>query len=147
MNTEMTIQSMAERCGLTAHTLRYYERIGLIRPILRAGNGHRRYSTEDEAWIAFLNRLRATGMPLRQMQRYAELRAQGDATAAARRKILEDHRENVAAKIKTLQDCHELLTYKIANYHELEKTSPYAAMVCADLQEKGELNEDTSIRQ
>ncbi len=135
MNTEITIQSMAERCGLTAHTLRYYERIGLIRPIHRAENGHRRYSTDDEAWIGFLNRLRATGMPIQQMLRYAELRAQGDATACERRKILEEHRRDIEAKINALQECHALLTYKIANYHEIEKSS-HAAMDCPELQER-----------
>jgi DNA-binding transcriptional MerR regulator len=120
----ITIQSMAERCGLTAHTLRYYERIGLIRPIQRAENGHRRYSAEDEAWIGFLNRLRATGMSIRQMQQYAELRKRGNATASARRKILEEHKRSIEAEIESLQECHSLLTYKIANYQEIEKSSP-----------------------
>jgi DNA-binding transcriptional MerR regulator len=120
---EITIQSMAERCGLTAHTLRYYERIGLIRPIQRAENGHRRYSAEDEAWIGFLNRLRATGMSIRQMQQYAELRKQGNATASARRKILEEHKRSIEAEIESLQECYSLLTYKIANYQEIEKSS------------------------
>jgi DNA-binding transcriptional MerR regulator len=135
MNSELTIQSMAERCGLTAHTLRYYERIGLIRPVQRAENGHRRYSSEDEAWIAFLNHLRATGMPIQQMLRYAELRAQGDGTACERRRILEEHRNNIEAKIRDLQECHALLTYKINNYHRLEKTAQ-AIGPCLE-QEKG----------
>lgn len=136
MNTEFTIQSMAERCGLTAHTLRYYERIGLIRPIHRAENGHRRYSSEDEAWIGFLNRLRATGMPIQQMLRYAELRSQGDTTACERRQILEEHQRDIEAKIKALQECHALLTYKITNYHQIEQ-SLHLELDCSELHEKG----------
>ena len=76
-----TIRSMAERCGMTAHTLRYYERVGLIQPVGRARNGHRRYSEADEAWLNFLHCMRATNMSIREMQRYAELREKGDATS------------------------------------------------------------------
>ena len=75
---------------MTAHTLRYYERVGLIQPVGRARNGHRRYSEADEAWLHFLHCMRATSMPIREMQRYAELRELGDATSLDRRKILED---------------------------------------------------------
>lgn len=120
MDNGMTIQRMAERTGMTVHTLRYYERVGLIRPIQRADNGHRRYSSQDEEWLSFLNHLRATGMSIRQMQRYAALRAQGDESAAERREILEEHRQNVEAKIKALEECHQLLNYKIENYCCLE---------------------------
>jgi DNA-binding transcriptional MerR regulator len=82
---------MAARCGMTAHTLRYYERVGLIQPVGRAHNGHRRYSEADACWIGFLHCMRATNMPIREMQRYAELRELGDSTTLERRKILEDH--------------------------------------------------------
>ena len=58
---------------MTAHTLRYYERVGLIQPVGRARNGHRRYSEADEAWLNFLHCMRAANMPIRDMQRYAEL--------------------------------------------------------------------------
>jgi DNA-binding transcriptional MerR regulator len=115
------IQSMAERCGLTAHTLRYYERVGLIQPVGRARNGHRRYSEADEAWIHFLHCMRATSMPIREMQRYAELRELGDATSLERRKILEDHQAEIAAQIVALQQAHALLTHKIANYKKIEQ--------------------------
>ena len=69
-----TIRSMAERCGMTAHTLRYYERVGLIQPVGRARNGHRRYSEADAAWLNFLHCMRGTNMPIREMQRYAAMR-------------------------------------------------------------------------
>jgi len=116
-----TIRSMSERCGMTAHTLRYYERVGLIQPVGRARNGHRRYSEADEAWIHFLHCMRATNMPIRQMQRYAELREQGDATSLERRKILEDHQAAIAAQIVELQRAHALLTHKITNYKIIEQ--------------------------
>ena len=72
-----TIRTMAERCGMTAHTLRYYERVGLIQPVGRARNGHRRYSEADAAWLHFLHCMRDTNMPIREMQRYAAMRAMG----------------------------------------------------------------------
>lgn len=116
-----TIRSMAERCGMTAHTLRYYERVGLIQPVGRARNGHRRYSEADEAWLNFLHCMRATNMPIREMQRYAGLRERGDATSLDRRKILEDHQAQIAEQIVALQRAHSLLTHKIANYRNIEQ--------------------------
>lgn len=106
---------------MTAHTLRYYERVGLIQPVGRARNGHRRYSEADEAWLHFLHCMRATSMPIREMQRYAELRELGDATSLERRKILEDHQAGIAAQIVELQQAHALLTHKIANYKMIEE--------------------------
>lgn len=106
---------------MTAHTLRYYERVGLIQPVGRARNGHRRYSEADEAWLNFLHCMRATNMSIREMQRYAELREQGEATSLQRRKLLEDHQSAIAAKISELQKAHSLLTHKIANYKAIEE--------------------------
>jgi DNA-binding transcriptional MerR regulator len=111
---------MAERCGMTAHTLRYYERVGLIQPVGRARNGHRRYSESDEAWLNFLHCMRATNMSIREMQRYAELREKGDATSLERRKLLEDHQAAMAAKIIELEKAHALLSHKITNYKMIE---------------------------
>ena len=106
---------------MTAHTLRYYERVGLIQPVVRASNGHRRYSEADEAWINFLHCMRSANMPIREMQRYAALRELGDSTSLERRKILEDHQATIAAQIADLQRAHALLTHKIANYKRIEQ--------------------------
>ena len=106
---------------MTAHTLRYYERVGLIQPVNRASNGHRRYSDADESWIHFLHCMRATNMPIREMQRYAALRELGDGTSLDRRKILEDHQAEIARQIEELQRAHALLTHKIANYRKIEQ--------------------------
>ena len=116
-----TIRNMAERCGMTAHTLRYYERVGLIQPVGRARNGHRRYTESDAAWLNFLHCMRATNMPIREMQRYAALRDLGDSTIEQRRQLLEEHQAQIASQIGALQQAHALLTHKIANYRKIEE--------------------------
>lgn len=82
--TELTIAEVAERTGLTRHTLRYYERDGLMLGVDRAGSGHRRYTEHDLCWIELITRLRATGMPIRDVRRYAELAGDGKRGGAAR---------------------------------------------------------------
>jgi len=116
-----TIRTMAARCGMTAHTLRYYERVGLIQPVGRAQNGHRRYSESDAQWIHFLHCMREANMPIRTMQRYAELRYMGDGTTEERRHMLEEHQQEIGQQIATLQRAFELLTHKIANYKAIEE--------------------------
>lgn len=120
-NAGYTIRTMAARCGMTTHTLRYYERVGLIQPVDRAQNGHRRYSDADEAWLKFLHCMRDTNMPIREMQRYARLREDGAASSLERRKILEEHRATVAGQIAALEKAHALLSHKIANYRNIEE--------------------------
>jgi DNA-binding transcriptional MerR regulator len=120
MEQHLTIRAMALGCKLSEHTLRYYERIGLIKSVARGSNGHRQYTPHDQAWIAFLLRLRATGMPLRDMQRFAELRYQGEQTAGARRAMLETHLDLVRKNLLELNDCQQLLVEKIAYYQGIE---------------------------
>lgn len=118
---ELTIQQVAAATGLSVHTLRYYERCDLIAPVGRAANGHRRYSSNDLRWIEFLNKLRLTGMPIRQMQQYAALmRAHPDSAFHQRRQLLETHRENVLAQIQQLQDNLAVIDWKIQHYSQLE---------------------------
>jgi DNA-binding transcriptional MerR regulator len=117
----LTIQEAAERTGLTVHTLRYYERIGLLMPIGRAVNGHRRYSQQDINLIQTLNRWRQTGMPLIDIQRYVKLIQEGDSTAGIRRAMLEAHRQTVVAQIEDLQATLQLIDYKIQNYTNIEQ--------------------------
>jgi DNA-binding transcriptional MerR regulator len=120
-NNTLTIQQVAEATKLSGHTLRYYERIGLIHPIERAGNGHRRYSANDIGWIDFLTKLRATGMSIQQMQQYAELQRQGDATLVQRIEMLKAHRCNVETRMNELHEHLKLISYKIEFYSELLK--------------------------
>jgi DNA-binding transcriptional MerR regulator len=121
MDTELSIQQVAEITQLSTHTLRYYERIGLLAPIERASSGHRRYSSQDIAWIDFLTRLRATGMPIREMQQFAELRRQGDRTFSQRRQLLEIHQQQVHRQIDELTQNLKVIQEKIQHYRELEE--------------------------
>lgn len=113
------IAEAAQRCGLSIDTLRYYERIELIDPPARDSGGRRVYSDEDLAWLGFLTNLRTTGMPIRLMREYAELRREGIGTARRRKQILIEHRRDVLKHINELHACLEILNYKITNYEQL----------------------------
>jgi DNA-binding transcriptional MerR regulator len=112
----LTIKQVADITGLSAHTLRYYERIGLIHPIDRADNTHRRYTRDDIGWIEFLMKLRATGMSIEDMQIYAELQRDGDATLPERVEMLKQLQRDVEAHIDELYDHLKLIRYKIEFY-------------------------------
>ena len=120
MEEELTIQQVAALTGLSGHTLRYYEREGLLDPVSRSSNGHRRYSAADLAWIDFLNRLRTMGMPIRHMKQYAELRRQGERSVSARCALLKAHQQAVREHIDALQQNLAVLEAKIRYYEELE---------------------------
>jgi len=120
MASLLTIAEVAERTGLTAHTLRYYERAGLIVPVARAPGGQRRYSASDLDWIGFLLRLRETRMPIGQMQAFAKLRSEGNTTAPERREMLELHLTQVLASIDAMQRAAQALQAKIEHYRDLE---------------------------
>ncbi|MCG2579006.1 MerR family transcriptional regulator [Dechloromonas sp. XY25] len=120
MESFLTIHDVALRTGLTAHTLRYYERIGLIAPVARATGGQRRYRSADLEWIGFLMRLRATGMSISGMQEFARLRSEGDVTTGARRAMLDEHLDQLLAQIETLQQSAQVLQAKIAHYRQVE---------------------------
>jgi DNA-binding transcriptional MerR regulator len=117
----MKIGQLVERSGLTAHTIRYYERIGLLPYADRDQSGQRDYDASILNWIEFLGRLKATGMPIREMLHYAELRDRGPASEAARRELLERHRVEVRAKLAELADCLLVLDAKIAGYAGISK--------------------------
>ena len=120
MDAELTIQQASQRTGLSVYTLRYYENKGLLAPITRAANGHRRYSAIDIVRIEFLNKLRMTGMPIRQMQEYATLMRQEPDTFKERLAILEAHEHEVQQKIQALTANLEIIQWKIQNYQKLE---------------------------
>ena len=114
-----TIQEVSEITGVSAHTLRYYEKIGLLTDVGRHENGHRRYVEADLGWIHFLKLLRETGMPIQHMQQFMEFARQGDATIPDRIEVLTEHRRELAANIAQLQDHLEHLDNKIAYYNGL----------------------------
>jgi DNA-binding transcriptional MerR regulator len=105
-----TIRAMATRCRMTAYTLRYYERVGLIQAVERGRNGHRRYSEADEAWLKCLQSLRATCMPIREIRRYAASRANGVNGVPEQRAILEEHRRALEVQTIKLKEAIALLT-------------------------------------
>jgi DNA-binding transcriptional MerR regulator len=115
----MNIAEFAKRCGLSAHTLRYYERIGLLGSVTRQANGHRTFGPRDVAWVEFLHRLRSTGMGISEMLRYAELRARGDDTLAERKAMLERHADALAASLRAQQAHLRVVRQKIAIYEGL----------------------------
>ncbi len=120
MDDGLTIQQVAQRTGLSIHTLRYYEHLGLLTSIHRLSNGHRRYDEGDLQWIDLLKCLRASAMPIREMQHFAEIRREGKATATERRELLEAHRLRVVAQLQETQQTLARLDTKIARLHSLE---------------------------
>jgi len=111
-----TIQQVADKTGLTAHTLRYYEKCGLIGDVDRDDNGYRNYSSDDMARIQMLCCLRRTGMSIKDMQRYARLLRNGEQTVDKRRVLLEEHRREVETQICELQDMLKIIDGKIRLY-------------------------------
>ena len=116
---KLTIQDVSEATGLSAHTLRYYERIGLIHPIEREENTRRLYTEEDLGWIDFLLKLRATGMSIKDMQKYAELQRQGDVTLPDRVEMLKSLQSKVEARMSELNEHLKLVCYKIDIYQQI----------------------------
>lgn len=111
----LSIREVSAAVGLTDHTLRWYERIGLLDRVARGSDGRRRFTPNDVEWLRLLTKLRQTGMPVAQMHEYAEL-VRGGAGFAERLALLIDHREHVEAQIAAQQACLELLDFKIDNY-------------------------------
>jgi len=113
----LPIADAAAATGVSAHTLRYYERAGLmLTPIDRASSSHRRYSDADIAWVQFLTRLRWTGMPIAVMRRYTELVRAGEATVAERRELLLRHRESVRTQLDEITASLRAIDHKIDIY-------------------------------
>jgi DNA-binding transcriptional MerR regulator len=112
----MRIGELAAISGLSVHTIRYYERIGLMPAASRNGSRHRTYDPQTLVWIEFLGRLKTTGMPLREMLRYAKLRGLGAVSEAERKALLAAHRDEVRAHVDELMDCLAVLDAKIAGY-------------------------------
>ena len=113
------IGELSRLTGLSTHTLRFYEAAGVLKPIARAANGHRRYHSDDVLWLEFVLRLKLTGMPLAEIKQYAQLRAQGEMTLSPRLTMLKFHRERLVAKIAELSECANALDEKIRTYRRM----------------------------
>lgn len=114
---EYSIGEFSKLTGLGIHTLRYYDHENLIIPDRNSSN-RRRYSERDIAWIDFIKRLKDTGMPIKEIKRYAELRADGESTFSERMEILIQHRQALNEQILQLQEHQSKLDDNIAFYRQ-----------------------------
>ena len=117
----MRIGELARRSGLSVHTIRYYETIGLLPCPSRDQSGKRSYDVAILAWIDFIARLKAAEMPIKEMICYADLWQRGAATAAQRRKLLEELRERIRDRITELRSCLGIIDTKILKLNKLEQ--------------------------
>ncbi|MEP0235617.1 MerR family transcriptional regulator [Roseibium sp.] len=116
----MLIGDLAQKCGLSVDTLRYYEKIGLIPKPLRDRGGRRIYDQTILRWVDFLDRLKATGMGIKDRLRYADLRTRGAASLTERRQMLEEHRDKARSDLERLTEMLDVLDDKIILYRKME---------------------------
>src|ERR1700679_3068950 len=117
VDASLSISEAAERTGLSTHTLRYYEREGLmLGGVGRASSTHRRYSDADITWVAFLTTLRSTAMPTSRVREYVDLVREGDASTPARLALLLAHRESVIAQLDEMTRSLAAIDYTITTY-------------------------------
>ncbi len=115
----LSISDAAELTGLSTHTLRYYERAGLmLDAVERAPSSHRRYTEAEIRWVTLLTRMRATGMPIRRMREYADLVRAGDGNEAERLALLVAHRDAVLEQLEGMRRNLEAIEHKIDIYRD-----------------------------
>ena len=113
----LSISQAAERTGLSTHTLRYYEREGLMLALPdRASSSHRRYTAADLVWVDFLTKLRSTAMPIARVREYVDLVRRGDSSMPERLALLEAHRSSVLEQLDEMTNSLRAIEYKIALY-------------------------------
>jgi len=114
----LSIGQVAVRTGLSVHALRFYEREGILHPVRRGPGGRRVYSEQDVEWLAVCTSLRASGMPLAAIRRYAELVSHGPGNEKDRLTLLRQHRQHVTSRIGQLTECLDLISYKVRVYED-----------------------------
>jgi DNA-binding transcriptional MerR regulator len=124
----MSIGELSTASGLSTHTLRYYEKLGVLKPADRAASGHRQYRADAVAWLDFVLRLKITGMPLAEIRKYAELRAAGDVTLQPRLMMLELHRKRLVSNISELSENLTALDSKMKTYRKWLKTQKVSSI-------------------
>ena len=112
----MTIAQVSQKYGVSADTLRYYERIGLLPPVGRTKSGIRDYTEEDCNWVNFIKCMRSAGLPVETLIEYVGLFGQGDETIPARKALLMEQRRQLAARIGEMQAVLDRLDKKIEGY-------------------------------
>jgi DNA-binding transcriptional MerR regulator len=122
VDASLSISEAAERTGLSTHTLRYYEREGLmLGGVGRASSTHRRYSDSDITWVEFLTKLRSTAMPIAKVREYVDLVRLGEDSTPARLALLLAHRQSVIAQLDEMTHSLAAIDYKIATYRKGNK--------------------------
>jgi DNA-binding transcriptional MerR regulator len=115
----MNIKNFSKLSGISSHTIRYYEKLGLLRSVQRNASGYRDFNNDDLIWLEFIKRLKDTAMPLKDIQTYARLRFEGETTQELRMDILKKHAMQLEEKIKSEKDHLKKLKLKIAHYEKL----------------------------
>ena len=118
----MTIREICEKYGLTADTLRYYERVGVIPTVNRTRGGIRDYTEEDVKWVENAVCMRSAGVPMEKLIEDVKLCQEGDSTFQARRDLLAEVREEVQEQLDRYKTTMERLNYKISRYDEALRT-------------------------
>ncbi|MDO4300584.1 MAG: MerR family transcriptional regulator [Clostridia bacterium] len=112
----MTIAEVSKKYDISADTLRYYERIGLLPPVNRNKRGIRDYSEADCGWVEFIKCMRGAGLSIETLIEYISLYQQGDSTVDTRKKLLIEERKKIIKRMEDMQDTLDRLNYKIERY-------------------------------
>ena len=121
----MKIHEVSEKYNITADTLRYYERIGLLPFVSRNKSGIRDYSEADCVWVQFVKCMRSAGLSVESLIEYVKLSQEGDCTREARKEILLEERQKLINRMSTMEDTLARLNWKIDNYYKIAgRTEP-----------------------
>ena len=115
----MNIQQFSKLTDISSHTIRYYEKIGLLKNVSRNASGHRWFTEKDLIWFEFIKRLKDTGMPLGNIRQYADLRDAGASTSELRMQMLQQHAVMLETKIADEQFPLKMLKEKIEHYRKV----------------------------
>lgn len=117
-----TIGQVAKKLGVTAHTLRYYDKEGLLPMVRKNSSGLRIFKDTDLEWLLVVECLKACGMPLKAIKAYLDMCQKGDETIAERLNMFKEQRENLKSQMRELESYMQKIEYKIAYYTEAAKT-------------------------
>ena len=118
----MTIKEVSEAYGITADTLRYYERIGMLPPVTRTSGGIRDYTETDRAWLELVLCMRSAGLAIEAITEYVRLFREGDGTMQARLDLLRKQRDELLAQKARIESALTRLNYKISRYETAVET-------------------------
>lgn len=118
----MTIAEVSKKYDVSADTLRYYERVGMIPPVTRTASGIRDYQESDLGWVSLAKCMRSAGLPVEAMIEYVRLYQEGDSTIPARLQLLLEQRQSLLEQKKKIDETLDRLNYKISVYEDAVKT-------------------------